>query len=346
MNRFFKKHRLNNFLRVFIALNSVGLVSAQKPPKKKVTNSEIPVSNPKTTAYLFTYFTGKEKDKESIRFAVSKDGYNFKALNKNKPVLNSTDISATGGVRDPHILRGADGEFYMVTTDMNTQKNGWGPTFAMVLLKSKDLINWTSQVVNIPQKFPEFVGVSKVWAPQTIFDPATKKYMIYWSMSFGEGPIKLYYAYANSDFTALETTPKQLFFSPDDSTCLDGDIIFKDGKYHLFFKATGKQPGIKQAVSDQLTEGYVFQDRQLEQTKSDVEGSGIYKLNDSNTWILMYDLYREGKYQFTKTTDLENFTLIDEEVTMDFHPRHGTVMPITTEELNRLQNKWGNLDTQ
>lgn len=70
------------------------------------------------TAYLFVYFTGNEKDEEQIRFAISRDGYNFNALNDNRPILESTEISSTGGVRDPHILRGEDGQFYMVVTDM------------------------------------------------------------------------------------------------------------------------------------------------------------------------------------------------------------------------------------
>ncbi|MBP6182048.1 family 43 glycosylhydrolase [Flavobacterium sp.] len=337
-----KKRNTSKWIGLFLALNTLVSVTAQQVSEKKSSKSDIKVSAKKTSAYLFTYFTGNEKDKESIRFAISNDGYNFSALNNNKPIISSAEISSTGGVRDPHILRGVDGEtFYMVVTDMNTTKNGWGPTYSMVLLKSKDLINWTSHVVNIPQSFPELSAVSKVWAPQTIFDSEKGKYMIYWSMSFGDGPIKLYYAYTNADFSRLETAPKQLFFSPDDSTCLDGDIIFKDGKYHLFFKATGQHPGIKQAISDKLTEGYVFQDKRLEQTDKDVEGSGIYKLNNSDTWILMYDLYRNGKYQFTKTKDLEHFTLIDEGVTMNFHPRHGTVMPITTAEVERLQSKWG-----
>src|SRR6218665_3710912 len=94
----------------------------------------------KTTAYLFTYFTGNSADGEAIRFALSKDGYNFRALNNNQPVISSATISSTGGVRDPHILRGADGKtFYMVATDM-VAANGWNSNRAMVLLKSTNLI--------------------------------------------------------------------------------------------------------------------------------------------------------------------------------------------------------------
>ena len=56
----------------------------------------------------------------------------------------------------------------------------------------------------------------------------------------------------------------------------------------------------------------------------------------------MFDLYTKGKYQFTKTSDLENFSVIDNTISMNFHPRHGTVMPITAKELARLESKWGN----
>ena len=50
----------------------------------------------------------------------------------------------------------------------------------------------------------------------------------------------------------------------------------------------------------------------------------------------------KGRYEFTESKDLENFTVIDEgKVTMDFKPRHGSVIPITKDELERVQNKWG-----
>jgi hypothetical protein len=54
----------------------------------------------------------------------------------------------------------------------------------------------------------------------------------------------------------------------------------------------------------------------------------------------MYDVYKKRHYQFTKSDDLEDFKVIDNEVTMDFHPRHGTVMSITNKEAKRLRKKW------
>lgn len=296
------------------------------------------------TAYLFTYFTGNAKADEQIKFALSADGYQFRALNNNQPVILSEAISSTGGVRDPHILRGADGKtFYMVVTDM-VSANGWDSNRAMVLLKSNDLINWTSAVIHIQKRFSGHDSLKRVWAPQTIYDAKAKKYMLYWSMKHGKDPDIIYYAYANEAFTDLETEPKQLFFSPTNGSCIDGDIVEKDGKFHLFFKTEGEGAGIKIAVSDRLTEGYVLQDKYVQQTKDPVEGAGVFKLNNGEGYILMYDVYTKGRYQFTQTRDLKTFTVIDEDVKMNFHPRHGTVMPITAEESARLLTKWGSVE--
>ncbi|AOM79431.1 family 43 glycosylhydrolase [Pedobacter steynii] len=294
----------------------------------------------KNSAYLFTYFTGNGGLEESIRFAISNDGYTYRALNNDQPVISSAAISSTGGVRDPHILRGADGKtFYMVVTDMVAAK-GWDSNRAMVLLKSTDLVNWTSSIINIQKRFPGQENLLRVWAPQTIYDQKAGKYMIYWSMKHGAEPDKIYWAYANKDFTDLETAPKQLFFSPTNGACIDGDIIFDQGKYHLFFKTEGEGLGIRVAVSDQLKEGYVLREGNVQQTKDPVEGAGVFKLNNGEGYILMYDVYTKGRYQFTKTKDLKQFTVVDHEVNMNFHPRHGTVLPITTQEVTALLKKW------
>lgn len=84
-----------------------------------------------------------------------------------------------------------------------------------------------------------------------------------------------------------------------------------------------------------MSEGYV------DQTNESVEGSSVFKLNNSDTYILMYDMYRKGKYQFTSSTDLKNFKVIDQNISMNFHPRHGTVLSISKNEAQVLINKYG-----
>ncbi len=291
-------------------------------------------------AYLFAYFTGNNISQESIRFALSNNGLVYTALNDDQPIVSSAAISSTGGVRDPHILRGNNGLYYMVATDM-VSANGWSSNRGIVLLKSSDLINWQSARVNIPTAFPtDFSAADRVWAPQTIYDAATGKYMIYMSIRKGSSDYdKIYYAYANSTFTGLETAPQLLFDNSGLST-IDADIIEKDGQFHLFFKTEGNGNGIKKAVSTSLTSGYALLDKYLDQNANAVEGGCVFRMYNTDDYVLMYDVYSSGYYEFTKSTDLENFTVLTGN-SFDFTPRHGTIIPITLAEKNALNAKWG-----
>lgn len=327
-------NKLNSLLLSLFTI--IPLLHAQQPPES--------VPEKDLTAYLFVYFTGNALEDEQIRYAISPDGHQYYTLNNNNPIIDSQKISTTGGVRDPHILRGEDGKtFYMAVTDMASSK-GWDSNRAIGLLKSTDLINWSSSVINIQTAFPGNETLKRVWAPQTLYDVKVGKYMVYFSMKHGTEPDKIYYAYANKDFTGFEGVPKQLYVPKSRNYCIDGDIIIKDGLYHLFYKTESETgtAGIKVATTRELTSGKwkEFPDF-LQQTPEDVEGSGIFKLNHSDDYILMYDVYRKGRYQFAKSTCLEHFKAIDNSVSMDFHPRHGTILPIRRSELKGLISNWG-----
>jgi arabinoxylan arabinofuranohydrolase len=291
------------------------------------------------TSYLFAFFTGNTGDQESIRFALSDDGYDFKAVNKGKPVLGSAAISSSGGVRDPHILRGRDGDYYMVATDM-VSAQGWASNRAMVLLKSTNLVDWKSTVVNIPKTYSAFAAADRVWAPETIYDSIAGKYMVYFAMRLGSSdPDKIYWAYANSEFTGLEAAPKVLY-SYDNKAAIDADIVVKDGSYHLFFKDEGNGNGIKTAVSNKLTGTYTLYGKYVQPTTLAAEGPEVFRRIGSDSCILMYDLYTSGGFQFAIGTDLYNFTVAKKTATFDFTPRHGAVIPITAAEKQAINAKW------
>lgn len=325
-----KKINLVFFLVSFFTLSTIKALAAN--------------TNNKYVAYLFTYFTGNAVPDESLHFGISLDGYNYYALNGNNPIILSKDISETGGIRDPHILRAEDGKtFYMVMTDMTCSK-GWDSNRGMILMKSTDLVNWTHSIINIQKKYKNQEELKRVWAPQTIYDKEAGKYMIYWSMKYGaKGEDIIYYAYANADFTDLEGEPKPLFIPQNKKSCIDGDIMYKDGVYHLFYKTEGsKTKGIKLATTTSLTSGkWTEEPDYKQQTTDQVEGAGTFKLIGEDKYILMYDVYTSGRYDFTESTDLEHFKPVAQKVTMDFHPRHGTIIAITYDELKRLTAKWG-----
>ena len=291
------------------------------------------------SAYLFAYFTGNSGNQESIRFALSDDAFVYTALNNNNPVLNSATISSSGGVRDPHILRGQNNDYYMVATDM-VSALGWNSNRALVLMKSTNMIDWQSNVVNVPATYPEYSAADEVWAPQTIYDPSVGKYLVYFAMRLGPNDFaKIYYAYADSRFLGFESSPKVLFNNNGLST-IDPDIVMKDGVYTMFFKTEGNGNGIKKALSTKLTSGYVLYDKYLESTTNPVEGSCVFRIYNSDNWILMYDEYTSGTYQLTTSTDLINFSVVTNPVSFDFTPRHGTVIPVTAAEKAALIHKW------
>lgn len=295
--------------------------------------------NQNFSSYLFAYFTGNSGNQEAIRFALSDDAHTFKALNKNNPVLNSATISSTGGVRDPHILRGENNDYYMVATDM-VSAQGWASNRGLVMLKSNNLTDWTSSKVNIPKTYTQYSAADRVWAPQSIYDQKAKKYMVYFAMRLGPSDAdKIYYAYADSSFTKFESAPK-LLYSYKNLAAIDADIIYKDSIYYLFFKNEGTGNGIKSATSKTLTGEYVLNDKYLQQTNAQVEGSCVFKLINSDKYILMYDVYTSGRYEFATSTDLKNFTKDPAPISFDFSPRHGTVIPITSAEKKALQSKW------
>ncbi len=304
-------------------------------------------------AYLFTYFTGNAPEQEQVCYAISDDGYNYTPLNHGNPVIHSDSIALTGCVRDPHILRGEDGRtFYMVVTDMRSSL-GWSSNRGLVLMKSTDLIHWQHATVHFPTKYPKHWGnVTRVWAPQTIYDPQARRYMVYYSLrtSDSDSYDKIYYSYVNDDFTDLTGEPTYLF--DNGAATIDGDIVFNtdDNIFHLFYKSESGR-GIYQATAKSLTAApgqrpgsqWTKVEGNVEQTKEAVEGVGVCRSLDGKSWIVMYDCYMNGHYQFCKSADLKHFELVQNTETKGkFTPRHGTIVPITQAEKARLLKEYGN----
>ena len=317
--------------------------SATFAQKKQVV--EQPKDPNEMVAYLFTYFNSNDPKDEQICYALSEDGYNYTPLNMGMPVIESDTIALTQCVRDPHILRGEDGKtFYMVVTDMKSSL-GWSSNRGMVLLKSTDLVNWQHSTINFPTRYTKtWKNVIRVWAPETIYDRKAGKYMVFYSLRTSDPKSydKIYYQYANEDFTDLEGEPQWLFDAGN--ATIDGDIVYNDADqmYHLFYKQESGR-GIYQAVAKNLTDKWQMIGGNVEQTKEAVEGVGVCKAIDGKSWIIMYDCYGNGHYQFCKSEDLKTFKFVQNtEMKGKFTPRHGTIIPITRAEKERLLKAFPN----
>lgn len=312
-------------------------------------------------AYLLVYF---KDDTHSLHFALSTDGYSFTDINRGNPVIDGRRIAEQKGVRDPYIMRGPDGIFHLAATDLHIygrreglrdtdferprENYGWGNNRAIVMMKSNDLIEWSHSVVRIDQSFPGLDEIGCAWAPELIFDEKKDRMMLYFTMRFGNGRNNMVRAYLNEDLSALATRPESLFDYPNDTTCIDGDITRVGDRYHLFYVAHDGTPGIKQAVSERVDGGYVYDPAWYDSEKVKCEAPHVWKRIGEEKWILMYDIYglKPPNFGFRETRDFKVFKDLGRfnegvmKATNFDSPKHPSLVRITRMEARKLADHW------
>jgi hypothetical protein len=168
-------------------------------------------------------------------------------------------------------------------------------------------------------------------------------------MRFGNGRNTLYYAHLDRDFTRFEDEPQRLFDAyPGDKTCIDSDLIRVGNRYHLFYVPHDGTPGVKQAVSENLTSGYSYDPRWVDAEPKACEAPNVWKRIGQNKWVVMYDNYgiEPHNFGFCETSDFETFTPIGHfnEGSMKTvnisAPKHGAVIHLTAIEAQRLAHHW------
>lgn len=308
-------------------LYGVGVLKFAKPAESK------------NGKYLFCYFVGNDPQEERIHLAVSTDGYHFEALNGNEPIIKQT--LGKKSVRDPYILKGEDGFYYIIGTDMRSME-GWTSNHALVTWKSKDLITWTDEtIIDIRDFGGEFAQTTRAWAPQALYDAEKGQYMVYWAHSTAQQDIAaMYYAYT-TDFKTL-TEPQPLYVREGIQT-IDGDIVYnaQNGKYYLYFKHDEDQT-IAYVTADHMNGPYTDEPVIVSLAPSGVEGSSMYNINGTDTWVMMMDEYGKGRYFLQQTTDFEHFTKLKRsDYDLNIQPRHGSVVSISDEEYDALVKAYG-----
>lgn len=340
---------------------SLADAASQKDSIAPKPNVEQPQADSNFAAYLFVYFQDAD---HGLHMALSRDGYSFTALNNARPVMDGRALGEQQGIRDPHITRGPDGAFYLVLTDLHIyaqrdglrdaewersgRKYGWGNNRAIVLMKSFDLIHWTHSIFRFDKAFPELAEIGAGWTPHCIWDAERGKMMVSYTLRMGNNNNRLYYSYANDEFTKLETRPELLFEYPRDISYIDSDITRVGDKYHLFYVAHEGGTAIKQAVSDCVNRGYQFDATKYDPEKVASEAPNVWKRSGTETYVLMYDVYgaRPHNFGFSETTDFVHFKNIGRfnegvmKATNFSSPKHGAIIPITQAEADRLAAHW------
>jgi sucrose-6-phosphate hydrolase SacC (GH32 family) len=287
--------------------------------------------------YLFvTFKNGNSLQSEQIYFALSQDGQAWTALNDSKPVL----VSHIGekGARDPYILRSHDGsKFYLIATDLSwainssTTRATTAGSHSILVWESSDLVNWSQ---------PRLVAVAAsdagcTWAPEAIYDESAGNYLVFWaSTSASDG-------YAKQRIWASRTTDFKTFSAPflyieRANHVIDADIINEGSHYYRFTKDETTK-AITMETSDQLMSGWTNVAGFTLASMQGYEGPECYQLANGN-WCLVADHYSAGTgYAPFVTSDLAAGSFAaGAGFSFPFPFRHGAVLPLSTEEYNRL----------
>lgn len=300
----------------------------------------------KTEAYVFAHFVGTEADasQEQIYLSVSEDGQVWTQLNGGKPILTST--VGEQGVRDPYILRGRDGKYFIIATDLSiynrrVDSNRWSTcqtsgSRSIVIWESTDLVNWSeARLVEVADK-----NAGCTWAPEAVYDNEKDAYMVFWASKVsddGYAQQRMYRSYTK-DFVTF--TEPEIYMDGDHSN-IDTTIIEEKGVYYRFTKNESRSSVIMEKSTSLSgpwsdVDGYSLIDM------TGYEGPTIYKLNGENKWCLLLDYYSKSQgYKPFVTDDIAggNFTAATD-FTFPVKFRHGTVMPITRAEYEALTSAY------
>lgn len=314
--------------------------------------------------YLFAYFTGNTIEGENIFLAASNgnNALDWRELNSGQPVLTSS--YGDKGLRDPFIMRSVEGDkFWILATDLSigggttweaSQRNG---SRYVEIWESSDLVNWGEQrhvLVSSPE-------AGMTWAPEALWDANSGVYLVYWASKIyseddpqheGTTYPRMMYS-TTTDFVEFSEAEVWTDFDRIDSTALE-----KEGVYYRFSKDNGAETGTgctdiveekstnlravqPPADSWPVVKGCIGTDLGL----GAIEGPTAFKANagdvNGEKFYLFVDEYTGAGYTALETENIDNPSwTVSANQNLPASPRHGTVLPITQAELDRVNEAY------
>ena len=262
--------------------------------------------------------------------------------------------SGTGGVRDPHIVRGPDG-FHILATDLRV----WRPegvdwdTYRhrgsrdIVVWDSPDLVTWSEpRAVTVA---PEGAGMA--WAPKSFWDDVAGEYVVCWSSGLATGGPRT----GPSCILTARTRDFVSFGEPEiylerPGGVIDMTVAVTPTAVHRVAKQDDTHAGswkVFHEVGDAFdSPGFTTVAREIGQDFAEhVEGPLMFQAHGDGPWYLWVDRYGDDEvqgYRALTTTDPSSG---------DWRPasgfdlpaftKHGGVLPLTRGEHTLLRERYG-----
>ncbi|MGE5607898.1 MAG: glycoside hydrolase family 43 protein [Bacillota bacterium] len=312
----------------------------------------IHASAAKGGGFLFTTFRDETTPmSEQIYMAISEDGRQWKALKDGNPMLVS-DVGEKG-VRDSFLLRSHDGKkVWLIATDLCVNRNrDWhrnthAGSRSIVVWESSDLVHWSPPRLALVAA--EDAGCA--WAPEAIYDEEAGDYLVYWasttrSDNFSKQRI---WAARTKDFRTFD---KPFVYVERPNHVIDINIV-RDGDTYYRFTKDDKEKSVSMASSKKLMGPWQEVQQFTAGKGKNFEGPICFQLKPVTDgqppeWCLLLDNVSDrighGAFgympfvshdlstgQFTRATDFR----------FPYPLRHGSVLPITAAELERLKSAY------
>nr|WP_208403234.1 glycoside hydrolase family 43 protein [Paenibacillus sp. BK720] len=296
---------------------------------------------------MFAYFKGNETaEEEQVYFALSKgnDPLHWHELNGGRPVL--TSYLGEGGVRDPYLARSPQGDkFYLVATDLSIyRKPGWNRAVtegsrSIMVWHSYDLVHWSDQrMVEIAN-----AEAGCAWAPEIFYDAGCREYKVFWASmadSSDGGSGGRYHrmmAAATKDFVHFSRPEVYMDYG---YSVLDATLIEHNGLIYRFAKGKNIMQEVGTGIKNdkyRMIHGQVEQDFMVRG-----EGPIVFKSNVEEKWYLFIDEFGFRGYIPLVTSDLgSGYWQVPAQYTLPRQTRHGSVIPVTLAEYDRLLQVYG-----
>lgn len=322
-------------------------------------------------AYLFAYFTGEQgPDDEAVRFAVTAGDdpcRDWVELRGGAPLFTST--LGERGLRDPHIVRHPHRDrYFLLATDLRVHGDprGFGRaqetgSRSIMVWESDDLVTWSDQ--RMIEIAPPEAG--NAWAPEAVWDHRRGEFFVFWASALYPAEVpaterdhtdsyqRMFFA-TTDDFRSFSAPTLWIDEKRGDGRgFIDSTIVQTDAAYYRFTKDEADMlPRLDKSTDLHAVRWDVVADRvgyglpnPWGGIFTEGEGPTAFRSNtDDGLWYLFIDqpAYHGGRGYLPFTTrDLDAAVFTPVPASLPASPRHGTVMPITAAERDRLLDAFG-----
>lgn len=305
-------------------------------------------------AYLLAYFRPEtDEGGEQIRFAVSgvDDPTSWQELNGGRAVLSNE--LGEGGARDPFLVRDPrTGRFVIIATDLRIfPEQDWDRATrtgsrSIVVWESENLVEWSPPAL-VEVSPPE---VGNTWAPKAFWSEPRNCWLVIWASSVfpaeedrAAGRHQRLLAAPTDDFRSFG--PTETYHDPG-WTVIDASFVEHGGAWFRFSaSALSTTRSADRGQHILMERGNALEDPDFRTVVEDIgwpelrhaEGPAVFGDPDGGRWYLLIDENGYRGYQLYSTDDLSSGRWRREEsARLPDDARHGSVLPITVEERDRL----------